>query len=256
MMTYMTGDNILFSNDVFGQHFASDLMFDDTVNRDELFFEAIKYYANIVAPFSNKVIKKLTEFESLNLPLNMICPSHGLMWRGKGINEIIETYAKWANAYQENQITLIYDTMYESTRFMAEAIAKGIKTQDEKVNVKIYNSAKDDTSDIIAEVFRSKGVMVGCPTYNNGILNSTAAILEEIKGIAPQNKKAAAFGSYGWSPASTKIIGEFLKESGFELFDGGLKAQWNPTEDDLFKCEEFGRKFATSFDHNNTEDML
>jgi len=243
MFCYLTGDNILFSNDAFGQHYASEFMFNDLVDQNELYNECIKYYANILTPFSPRVIKKIKEVLSFNLPLDVICTSHGIIWRDKP-EQIVEKYMTWADNYQENQITIIYDTMWNGTRVMAEKIAKGISDSDKDVNVKIFNLAKTDKNDVITEVFKSKAILVGSPTINRGILVSVAAILEEIKGLSFKNKKAAAFGCYGWSGESVKIISSDLKESGFEVIDEGLRAMWNPDDESISKCVEFGKRFA------------
>ena len=205
MMTYYTKNNILFSNDAFGQHLADEKMYNDLYDKSIIDYEAMKYYANIVAPFSKKVVKKIEEIKALNLPIDMICPSHGLIWRNNPL-QIIDKYEKWANDFKEDQITIIYETMYDSTRHMAEAIAEGIKQQDQNTNIRIYNAANSDRSDVMTEIFRSKGVIIGSPTVNNGILSSVAAIVEELIGFGLTGKKAAAFGAYGWSPTSTKII--------------------------------------------------
>lgn len=244
MFCYLTGDNILFSNDAFGQHYASEFMFNDLVDQSELYNECIKYYANILTPFSPRVIKKIKEVLSFNLPLDIICTSHGIIWRDKP-EQIVEKYMTWADNYQENQITIIYDTMWNGTRVMAEKIAKGICDSDKEVNVKIFNLAKTDKNDVITEVFKSKAVLVGSPTINRGILVSVAAILEEIKGLSFKNKKAAAFGCYGWSGESVKIISSDLIESGFEVINEGLRAMWNPDDESITKCVEFGKRFAT-----------
>jgi flavorubredoxin len=132
MMTYLTGDAILFSNDAFGQHIASEHMFNDLVVQSELFEEATKYYANILTPFSPLVTKKINEVIALNLPVNAICPSHGVIWRDNPL-QIAQRYLQWAADYQENQITIIYDTMWDGTRILAEHIAKGIKKKDGKL---------------------------------------------------------------------------------------------------------------------------
>ncbi|HHW67566.1 MAG: anaerobic nitric oxide reductase flavorubredoxin [Epulopiscium sp.] len=246
MFCYLTGDNILFSNDAFGQHFATEQVYNDLVDQCELYQEAIKYYANILTPFSSLVKDKIKEVLSFNLPLNMICTSHGVIWRDNPA-QIIEQYLKWAEDYQENQITILYDTMWNNTRKMAEAIKEGILSQDKEVVVKLFNVARTDKNDVITEVFKSKGILVGSSTINNGILSSVAAILEEIRGLAFKNKKAAAFGSYGWGGQSVKIISEGLKGGGFELVNDGLKIMWTPDEEGLKKCEEFGRQFAAAF---------
>lgn len=243
MFCYLTGDNILFSNDAFGQHYATERLFNDLVDQGELYAECIKYYANILTPFSALVDKKIKEVVGLNLPVDMICTSHGVIWRDDPL-QIVNKYAEWANAYQENQITIVYDTMWNSTRRMAEAIAEGIGSADERVTVKLFNSARSDKNDIITEVFKSKAVLVGSPTINRAILYSVAGILEEMRGLSFKNKKAAAFGAYGWSGESVKLITERLKECGFELITEGLRLSWSPDSHGIEQCRAFGKEFA------------
>ncbi|SDB12669.1 Flavorubredoxin [Desulfonatronum thiosulfatophilum] len=245
MMCYLTGDNILFSNDAFGQHLASEKMYNDLVDQAELFQEAIKYYANILTPFSSLVDKKIKEILELGLPVDMICPSHGVIWR-KDPLQIVHQYLKWANAYAENQVTIIYDTMWDGTRRMAEAIAKGIAEANGDIDVKLYNVGKSDKNDVITEVFKSKAILVGSPTINQGILSATAAVLEEIRGLQFKNKKAAAFGCFGWSGESVKIISDRLREGGFHLVSDGIREKWNPNNEAVENCIRFGREFASS----------
>lgn len=243
MMCYLTGDNILFSNDAFGQHYASEHLFNDLVDQYELYQECIKYYANILTPFSRLVDRKIKEVVGFNLPVAMICPSHGVIWRDNPL-QIVTKYAEWAADYQENQITIFYDTMWDGTRKMAEAIASGIKEADSAVTVKLYNTSRRDKNDIITEVFRSKAVLVGSPTVNKGVLSSVAGIMEEIKGLAFKNKKAAAFGAYGWSGESVKVLTGLLQESGFTVVNEGQKGLWNPDEAASEQCKDFGRAFV------------
>ena len=243
MFCYLTEDNILFSNDAFGQHYASEYMFNDLVDQSELFSECIKYYANILTPFSPMVIKKIKEILGFNLPLDIICTSHGVIWRDNP-GHIVEQYLAWADNYQENQITIIYDTMWNGTRVMAENIARGIQNSDSKVKIKLFNVAKTDKNDVITEVFKSKAILVGSPTINRGILVSIAGILEEIKGLKFKNKKANAFGCYGWSGESVKIINALLKGSGFDVVGDGLRMMWNPDREGMAKCFEYGKEFS------------
>lgn len=243
MMTYMDGDNILFSNDAFGQHYASDLMYNDTVDQCELFQEAIKYYANILTPFSPLVTNKIKEILAFELPLNMIAPSHGVIWKDNPA-QIVEKYLQWANAYQENQIVLIYDSMWGATRRMAEAIAEGIKEVDDNVSVKLFNAAKTDKNEMITELFKSKAFMFGSSTVNKGIMHATGGILEMIRGIGFKKKKTAAFGSYGWSGESVKLIEEKLRDTKLELIEGGPRELWNPDREAIENCREFGREFV------------
>lgn len=243
MFSFLSEDNILFSTDAFGQHYASEHMYNDLVNQDEISTEAMKYYANILTPFSKMVAGKINELEKLNLPINMICPSHGILWRENPM-QIVKKYMEWATEYQENQVTLIYDTMWNSTRRMAEEIAAGLRKANADLTVKLFNSARSDKTEIIMEVFRSKAIIVGSPTVNNGVLSSVAGILEEIKGMKFKNKKASAFGSYGWSGENTKLIAEELQKAGFEVIDPGLRLLWLPDQEGFNQCEELGRRIG------------
>jgi flavorubredoxin len=243
MFCYLTGDNILFPNDAFGQHYASEMMYNDLVDQAELYQEAIKYYANILTPFSKLVDRKIKEVVGFNLPVDMICPSHGILWRDNPL-QIVEQYVKWANDYQENQITIIYDTMWNGSRRMAEEIAKGIKQADADVSVKVFSSSRTDKNDIITEVFKSKAILVGSPTVNKTVLSSIAAIMDEIKGLAFKNKKAAGFGTYGWSGESVKVINGMIEEAGFAVVNEGLRELWYPGDEAIAKCQKFGQEFA------------
>ncbi|NHJ19635.1 MAG: anaerobic nitric oxide reductase flavorubredoxin [Candidatus Lokiarchaeota archaeon] len=245
MACYMTKDNILFSNDAFGQHYANEYMYNDLVDQNELFTECIKYYANILTPFSSFVDKKIKEVLSLNLPIDIIATSHGVIWR-ENPTQIVEKYLAWANDYQTNQITILYDTMWKGTKRMAEAISKGIVETDKTVNVKLYNIANSDKNDIITEIFKSKTILVGSPTIGGGIISTTAEILEMIKGLRFKNKKAASFGCYGWSGESVKVIRDHLEKSGFTIINDGIRALWNPDQESIDKCVEFGREIAKS----------
>lgn len=243
MFTYMSGDNILFSNDGFGQHFASESMFNDSVDTGELYAEAIKYYANILAPFSSMVTRKINEILGMNLPISMICPSHGILWKDSPM-QIVNQYLKWADSYQENQITIIYDTMWNATRKMAEAIADGIRLADPDVKVKLFNSSRTDKTDIITEVFRSRAILMGSPTVNNGYLYSIAGILELIREMKFKKKKAAAFGSYGWGGEAVKLMNEELQKAGLEVVDNGFRVNWVPDETVLAQLRTYGSDLA------------
>ncbi len=244
MMTYMSGENILFSNDAFGQHYASELMFNDLVDQAELYQEATKYYANILTPFSTLVQKKIEEILSFNLPVNMIATSHGILWRDNP-SQIISKYMEWAKAYQENQITIVYDTMWNATRRMAEAIAAGIKEADDKVVIKLFNAAHADKNDVITELFKSKAFMFGCSTVNKSVMHGVAGILDMIQGIGFKNKKVAAFGSYGWSGESVKVLEEKLVAAKLDLVQEGIKVLWNPDDEAIKACNEFGKSFVS-----------
>ena len=243
MSTYMTQDNILFSNDAFGQHLATEKLFNDQVDQCDLFNESIKYFANILNPFNPILRKKLDEITALNLPIEIIATSHGIIWRDNPL-QIVEKYVQWANDYQENQITIIYDTMWNGTKQLAEKIAEGIGIADPDVVVKVYNLAKSDENDLITEVFKSKAVVIGSPTISNSILHSVAGFIHLMKELKFKGKKAAAFGCYGWSGESVKVINELMANAGFEVVSEGFRNQWNPDADAQISAVEFGKTIA------------
>lgn len=244
MATYLTEDNILFSNDAFGQHYATEKLYNDLVNQCELFDEAIKYFANILTPFNVMLRKKLTEVIALNLPIDIIATSHGVIWRDNPM-QIIEKYSQWSNDYQENQITIVYDTMWNGTKKLAEKIAEGIGLVDSEVVVKLYNIAKNDQNDVITEIFKSKTVIMGSPTIGNSILHSMAGFIHLVKSMKFKNKKAASFGCYGWSGESVKVLNELMKDAGFEVVSEGYRNLWNPDLEAENAAVEYGKTLAT-----------
>ena len=243
MFTYMSGDEILFSNDAFGQHYATESLFDTAADVNEVMYEAEKYYSNILNLYSPMVARKVKEVLGMNLPIKMIAPSHGVIWT-KYISQIIENYQKWSTPYQENQITIVYDTMWQSTRLMGEAIAEGIRRADPSVEVKLYNVAKEDKNDVLTQMFRSKAVLVGSPTINYGYSFAIAGILEMARGLKFKGKKAAAFGSYGWSGDAPKLITKHLQEAGFDVVDDGIKCLWVPDNKAIDECRDYGEQFC------------
>ena len=245
MFSYLSGEEILFSNDGFGQHFASESLFDeDVADAEAMLYEAEKYYTNILCPFSAMVAKKVQQILDMKLPLKMICPSHGVIWK-QNPELIIQKYQQWSAAYQENQATIAYDTMWQSTRLMAEAIAEGLRDELPTLNVKLMNAARDDKNDILTEMFRSKLILVGSPTINNGISYAISGLLEMIHGLKFKGKKAAAFGSYGWSGEGVKLITDHLQASGLDIVvPEGHRTLWVPDAEALETCRKYGREIA------------
>ena len=230
MATFLTGDNILFSMDAFGQHYAVEELFNDKANQCVLMKEAMKYYANIVAPFAPILRKKLEEITALNLPIEMIAPSHGAIWRENPM-QIVEKYAEWAQDYQEDQVTIAFDTMWEGTTKIAYSIAEEIHRQSPDTVVKVFNISKSDKNEVMTEVFKSKALAVGSPTVANSILSPVAGWLEFLKQL--KKKKAAAFGCYGWSGESVKVLQESLKAAGFNVIPENIRAEWVAKEEDF-----------------------
>ena len=237
MATYLTGDNILFSNDAFGQHYAVEELFNDAADTCLLWGEALKYYANILTPFSALVKRKIEEVLALNLTIDIVAPSHGAIWRDNPLS-IVEKYYEWSKDYQEDQITIVYDTMWESTMQLAHKIGKEISKVSPTTKVKIFNVSKTNKNDIMTEVFKSKAIAVGSPTVGQNILSSVGGWLDFLKELKFKNKKAAVFGCYGWSGESTKVLRERLTDAGFEVVTPEMKCNWVPAEEDLGKAVE------------------
>ena len=237
MATYLTGDNILFSNDAFGQHLAVEELFNDAADTCFLWGEALKYYANILTPFSALVKRKIEEVLALNLTIDIIAPSHGAIWRENPLS-IVEKYYEWSKDYQEDQITIVYDTMWDSTMQLAHRIGKEISRISPSTKVKIFNVSKTNKNDIMTEVFKSKAIAVGSPTVGQNILSSVGGWLDFLKELKFKNKRAAVFGCYGWSGESTKVLRERLTDAGFEVVAPEIKCNWVPVEDDFCKAAD------------------
>jgi len=241
MFTYIEKDALLLSNDAFGQHLATSKRFDDEVDEKILMEEATKYYANILWPFSQLVIRKIEEVQKLGLKISMIAPSHGIIWRSNPM-KIVEAYLKWAKGEAEKKVLVVYDTMWGSTEKMAKAIVNGISS--EGVEALVFRLPFSDRGDIIGELLGAKGILVGSSTINNGVLPTVAPFLEEMQGLRPRNKIAAAFGSYGWGGGAVKTIEESLEKASMEIVAPALTVKWVPNKDEIQKCFEFGKEFA------------
>ncbi len=237
MATYMTGDNILFSNDAFGQHYAVEELFAEKADQDKLWKEAMKYYANILNPYSPLVKNKIEEILKLNLPIDIIATSHGAIWR-ENPTKIVEKYYEWSQAYQEDQVTVIYDTMWNGTKQIAHEIAHEVHRQSPNTVVKVFCISKDDKNDIMTEVFKSKAIAVGSPTVGNSVLSSVEGWLAFLRELKFKNKKAAVFGCYGWSGESTKVLREGIERAGIPVIEEEIKVNWNPEQNELNKAEK------------------
>ncbi len=241
MATYMTGDNILFSNDAFGQHFAVEELFNDKAEQCLLWEEAMKYYANILSPFSPLVKNKLKEITALNLPIDIIAPSHGAIWRDNPI-QIVEAYGKWCDNYKEDQITVIYDTMWDGTKKLAHKYTEELKALSPDTTIKLYNISQTDKNDIMTQVFKSKAIVLGSPTVGMDILSPVGGWLHFLKELKFKNKKAAVFGCYGWSGEGNGVLRKMLTDAGFTVIPEEVKCNWNPEENDFEQVKHSAKK--------------
>jgi flavorubredoxin len=241
MFTYIEKDGLLLPNDGFGQHLATSKRFDDDVDEGILMQEAAKYFANILWPYSRLVIRKIEEIQKLNLKINIIAPSHGIIWRSNP-SRIIEAYLRWASGEAQKKVLIVYDTMWNSTEKMAKAIATGLIK--EGVETSLFRLPFSDIGDIIGELLEAKGFLIGSSTINNGVLPTVAPFLEEVQGLRPHHKIAAAFGSYGWGGGAVKTIEEILKKARIEIATPALTVQWVPDPNEIQRCVDFGRLIA------------
>ncbi|MBU1086151.1 MAG: FprA family A-type flavoprotein [Candidatus Omnitrophica bacterium] len=235
MATYSPQDQILFPNDAFGQHLASSQRFVDQVGVEIALKEAEKYYANIVMPYGAQVLKVLEAVATLKL--DMICPSHGLIWRTpEDIAKIIAQYARWA-AYESNkQVIIVYDTMWHSTEKMALKLYEVIDSA--QIPVKLVNLKTSDYSDAVTDIMRSKMVILGSAILNNQVLPSVGGFLTYLKGLKPKNRFGFTFGSYGWSKAGFKELESAMEECGIKSITEGQYMQFVPSEIELASLEQ------------------
>lgn len=237
MFTYVKEDRILFSSDAFGQHWAGPEKFDDDVG-DAIMWHAQKYFANILLLYAPKILKLLDQVKALDLPIDMICPDHGILWRSDP-GKILAAYERWSRQETADRAVVIYDTMWQSTRRMAEAIAEGIA--EAGVAVKPIHIRSSHRSDIMTEIMDAKAIVVGSPTLNNQMFPTVSDILTYMKGLKPAHKIGAAFGSFGWSGEAPKLIRGELEAMRFEMVEPNLRLKYVPDEQGLADCIAFGR---------------
>ncbi len=239
MATYVREDRILFSNDAFGQHVASSQRFDDEIGIGAALWWAKMYYANILMPLARLVKKKLEEIKGSGLEIDMIAPSHGVIWRNP--ERIIEAYERWASFESEDKVVIAYDTMWGSTERIARAIAEGAAS--EGADVRLFHLRKDSWTFVVTEILDAKAVAVGGPTIHNSLFPPVTGFLTYLKGLRPQKKKALAFGSYGWNGAGIKEIVRVFEELKLETLEP-LAVKFRPSGDELEKAFAAGAELA------------
>ncbi|HWR58268.1 MAG TPA: FprA family A-type flavoprotein [Thermodesulfovibrionales bacterium] len=245
MMTYIKEDKILISQDGFGQHIASAVRFDDEFvtckSMAELEDAIVEYYANILMPFGQIIKSKLAEVQKLGLEIEMIAPDHGIIWR-RNPGKVLQMYLDMANGKADLSVSIIYDTMWQSTEKMSLPIMQGIL--DEGVECKVIKLRATPMSIAIKEFWKSRGCLIGTPTLNNIMYPSVAEFLVHLRGLRPKNRITGAFGSYGWGGGAVKEAYEEFKKMGLEVFEPGLQVLYRPSLEDETKCYDFGRDFA------------
>lgn len=242
MMCYLEEDQILFSNDAFGQHYATSERFDDEVPEETLMEEVGKYYAGILWPFSHLIAMRIQELERMALPIRMIATSHGLSWR-KNPGKVIEAYKYWAANKTKPKIVIVYETMWGSTAKMAQKIVEGISDAG-GVAFELYDIAQTNRTEVFHDMLDAKAFIVGSSNHDSGILPNMVSFMEFLKGLQPKNRIGCAFGSYGWSGIAITKLDAALKEAGVEVVHPALSVVYDPDTAQLEACYELGKRVA------------
>jgi anaerobic nitric oxide reductase flavorubredoxin len=241
MFTYLVEDKILMPNDAFGQHLASSQRFNDEVDEHVFMEEAKSYYANILMPLAPLITRKINEVVALGIPIDMIAPSHGIIWR-KDPMKIVTAYLKWSSWESVKKVVIVLDTMWGSTDKMAKAIAEGVISQG--YEVKILKLRASEESEAITEILDAQAVLVGSPTLNNGMFPTIGQFLTYVSGLKPKGKLWGFFGSFGWGGGAVKGMIEAAKKADFNVYEPTLEVKFVPDMADMQKCLEFGQQFA------------
>ena len=241
MFTYVVEDKILMPNDAFGQHIATSQRFDDEVDEHVLMEEALTYYANILMPLAPLITRKIQELVQMGIPITMIAPSHGIIWRSNP-SKIISAYLSWSADPSRKKVVIVYDTMWGSTDKMARAIAEGAAS--EGVEVKLLKLRASDETEAVTEILTAKAVVVGSPTLNNQMFPTLSSFLTHMTGLKPRGKLWSFFGSYGWGGGAVKSMVEIARKAGFEVLEPSIEVKYVPDKEDLRKCFELGKQIA------------
>lgn len=238
MFSYLKEEKILFTQDGFGMHLATDRLFIDENPWDVVEEEMEKYYANILLLYSPQVLKLLEVFPSLNLDVQYIATDHGPVWRGADVAKPLELYRKFAEQKPAPRAVVVYDTMWGATDKMGRSIADGIRSTGAGVTVCCMHSRF--RSDVATAVMGAGALVVGSPTINNMLFPSVADVLCYLKGLRPKNLIGATFGSFGWSGEAAVQAAEILKSMNAEMPEEPLKLKFASSEEDFQKCFDFG----------------
>lgn len=247
MVTYMPSQELLISQDAFGMHLASYERFNDQIDSGVLWYEAAKYYANILLPLSNFVSRTLQKVEDLGLKISIIAPDHGPIWRQEP-SKIVQWYAQWARQERNNKAIVLYDTMWKSTEKMAKAVGEGLGAGGAHPTVMALSGSH--RSDVATRLLDSGGLLVGAPTLNNELFPRIADVLTYVKGLRPEGLVGAAFGSFGWSGESIKKLNEMLTDMGVEVVADPVRSRYVPKADVLEECYGLGQAVAQRLAQN------
>lgn len=237
IMTYVKEDKILFSCDAFGSYGIFDACFDDELSENDkkiINSEIERYYANIVSSFSLFVKKAIDKLKDVDVKI--IAPSHGIIYR-KDPSTIINHYLKLAS-YGLNEpnkeITLIYSSMYGNTASCVDLIKKEVEKANIKLNV--YRVPQDHNSFILEGALRSKGLIIGMPTYEMKMFPPMYYALDALERSHINNRVLLRFGSYGWSKGAERELLPIIERMKMDYI-GQTEFCGKPSDDDKEKLK-------------------
>jgi flavorubredoxin len=211
----------------------------DEMGFDIVMEEAAKYYANIVLPYGAQVQKLLAAASELDI--EMIAPAHGLIWNSH-LPEILDAYSRWAANVTQPKAVIVYDTMWQSTQKLADALKEGLESED--VPVTLGWLQRTHVSDLMTHILEARGILVGSPTLNSRVFPSVAGALTYIGGLRPRGRLGLAFGSYGWARQGVSGIEKMMDEVGWERPVESVGVQWVPGDQDLERARKAGAEFG------------
>jgi len=232
MMTFDSRDRVLFSGDAFGGFGATDLgLFDDEI--DQVFFEdeILRYFSNIVGRYSPMVLKAIDKVSRWDI--GIVASTHGPIWR-RDPHRVIDLYARWSRHETDPSVVLAYASMYGNTYRQVEHLARALT--EAKVPLKIHNLSRSHASFVIRDIWRARGLVLACPTYNMGLFPLTDNLVRMLENKQLKNRFLALLGSYGWAGGAMKTLTQFAEKSHWQLIDPVVEAKCAPAAADFENC--------------------
>ena len=242
MLTYEQSSKIVFSNDAFGGFGAlNGGIFDDQVNLTFYEDEMRRYYANIVGKVAMQALKAIEKLSALEI--NMIAPSHGLVWRSN-LGWVIGKYTQWSKQESEEGVVIVYGSMHGNTARMAEIVARGAAEAGIK-EVKVYDVAKTEVSFIMSDIWKYKGVIIGACAHYGSMFPNMTLLVHEINEFKPKDKCYATFGGMSWSGGGVKTLAKYAEEGKWNLVADSVEVKGAPIrEEDWDKLYDLGKAVA------------
>ena len=239
MVTLDTTANVLFSGDAFGCFGAlNGAYIDAEMNCDIYWDEMLRYYSNIVGKYGTPVQQALKKLAGVKM--DYICSTHGPVWH-EHIERVVGMYDRLSRYEGADGLVIAYASMYGNTERAAEVIARAASEAGVK-NIIMHDVSRTHHSYIIADIFRYRALILGAPTYNNGLYPQMESLLSELAGRGMKNRLLGWFGSFSWAGKAMKTIGEWNETRlHFEPVGTPVEIKQSLDEATTRACEELGR---------------